>query len=686
MHRATLFGLALAAGVTTNLRAQELIPRELLFGNPERAAPVLSPNGAYLAFLAPVRGVMNVWVAPRGNLAAAKPVTGDTGRGITEFFWAHTNQHLVYLQDKNGDENYRAYSLNTATGRVVELTPVDGVRAQVQEVSPKHPTEVLIGLNDRNPQLHDTWRVNLVSGERKLVLENPGFVGVTTDDELNVRFAMAMQPDGAVAVLRRDGEQWLPFITIPQEDLLTSSMLGFTKDLRQVYLVDSRGRDTAALTLLSIADGRQTVLAEDARADVASVMLHPTERTLQAWSSTYTRTDWRAVDPEVAADLAYLRQACGGDIAISSRSLDDRRWVVTDYAADGPVRWYLYERDAARPSGRRIGGPGRRVADSEGPGRLTYLFCNRPELEQLTLAPMHAPVVRSRDGLDLVCYLTLPVGSDPDGDGRPDRPLPTVLWIHGGPWARDSWGYNPVHQWLANRGYAVMSINYRGSTGYGKRFLNASDREWGGKMHDDLIDVVDWMVAQKIANPAQVAISGGSYGGYATLVGLTFTPDVFACGVDLVGPSNLVTFLQTVPAYWKPLLDIFYRRIGDPTTEEGRAFLLSRSPISKLDQLRRPLLIGQGANDPRVNRAESDQVVAALRQRNVPVTYLLYPDEGHGFARQENNLSFFAAAEAFLAQYLGGRVEPIGDDFQGSSVQVLQGGEHVPGLSAATGR
>jgi dipeptidyl aminopeptidase/acylaminoacyl peptidase len=283
-----------------------------------------------------------------------------------------------------------------------------------------------------------------------------------------------------------------------------------------------------------------------------------------------------------------------------------------------------------------------------------------------------------------VSYLSLPPGSDRNGDGRPDKPLPMVLNVHGGPWARDDFGYHPEHQWLANRGYAVLSVNYRGSTGFGKKFLNAADKQFGAKMHDDLIDAVEWAVREGVAQRDKVAIYGGSYGGYATLVGLTFTPDTFACGVDIVGPSSLVTLIESFPAYWTPILEAtWYRRVGDPRTEEGKQFLLSRSPITKVDQIRKPLLIAQGANDPRVTQKESDQLVAAMKGRNIPVTYAIYADEGHGFARPENRTSFYAITEGFLAKCLGGRQEPFGKDLAGANLKVPDGAAFVPGLADA---
>ncbi|MCC6522137.1 MAG: S9 family peptidase, partial [Polyangiaceae bacterium] len=353
-----------------------------------------------------------------------------------------------------------------------------------------------------------------------------------------------------------------------------------------------------------------------------------------------------------------------GDFDVTSRSDDDARWVVAYVVSDGPVRYYLYDRKAKK-------------AD--------FLFTSQKALEGLPLAKMHPRVIGARDGLSLVSYLTLPAGTDPDGDGVPTAALPLVLYVHGGPWARDFWGYNPAHQWLANRGYATLSVNYRGSTGFGKKFVNASTFEWAGKMHDDLVDAVKWAVDQKIARPAEVAIMGGSYGGYATLVGLTFTPDLFACGVDIVGPSNLITLLNSIPPYWTPQIELFTSRVGDHRTEAGRKLLTERSPLSHVDRIKKPLLIGQGANDPRVKQAESDQIVKAMKDKEIPVTYVLYPDEGHGFNRPPNRTSFFAVSEIFLAQCLGGPYEPVGSDFKGSTISVPAGAEQIHGLPAALG-
>jgi dipeptidyl aminopeptidase/acylaminoacyl peptidase len=411
-----------------------------------------------------------------------------------------------------------------------------------------------------------------------------------------------------------------------------------------------------------MASGQTTVLAQDARVDAENAIAHPKTGVVQAVAFNYDRVRWEVVDPAIAGDLEFLKTVTDGEINVLSRTVDDSRWTVAYVKDNGPVRFYLYDR------------PQRKA---------TFLFTNRPMLESAKLASMHAREIKSRDGLTLMSYLTLPVWTDPDGDGVPAAPLPTVLYVHGGPWGRDTWGYNSMHQLLANRGYAVLSVNFRASTGFGKKFLNAGNREWAGKMHDDLIDAVNWAVAGKIADVKQVAIMGGSYGGYATLAGLTFTPDVFAAGVDIVGPSNLVTLLSTIPPYWAPQIELFTTRVGDHRTPEGRKFLESRSPLTLVDRIKKPLLIAQGANDPRVKQAESDQIVGAMKAKNIPVVYALFPDEGHGFARPENNVAFMAIAEAFFAQHLKGRAEPIGDAFQGSSVTVPHGKELVPGVADA---
>ena len=640
-----------------------IIPRKVLFGNPDKIQPSLSPDGVHLAFLAPVDGVLNIWVGPADDPDAARPVTHDRGRGIQEYFWAYTNKHILYIQDRDGDENWRIYSLDISNGRVQELTPLTGVQARIYNISHKFPSEILIGLNNRDARLHDVYRLNIETGELTLIVENTeNFFDFLSDDMYNVRFAMRSTADGGMEMLKAVKGRWELFIRISQEDSLTTVPLGFDKSGKILYMFDSRGRDTSALVALDLESGSQQVLFETPKADVSDVLIHPTERTVQAVAFTYERKHWHVLDTALADDFEYLQTVANGDIEVVSRTLDDRFWVVAYEVDNGPIRYYLYNRSQKQ---------------------ARFLFTNRKALEGIPLAKTYPVFIPARDGLTLVSYVTLPVWSDPDGDGRPSQPLPMVLLVHGGPWGRDRWGYEPVRQWLANRGYAVLNVNFRGSTGFGKKFINAGDREWGGKMHDDLVDAVQWAISEKIADPNRIAIMGGSYGGYATLVGLTFTPELFACGVDICGPSNLVTFMNSIPPYWAPMIELFKKRVGDHTTEEGRQFLLSRSPLTYVDRIRKPLLIGQGANDPRVKQSESDQIVQTMQAKNIPVTYVLFPDEGHGFVRPENRLAFFAVAEVFLAQHLGGRYEPIGDDLKGSSIIVPVGDKEIPGLSEA---
>ncbi len=646
-----------------------LIPRDLLFGNPERVSPQLSPDGKTLAFIAPKDGVLNVWVvAADQDVATAQAVTNDSTRGIRGFSWAYTNKHILYSQDIGGDENWRVYSVDIASKRVVDLTPKTGIAARVDGLSAKYPTEALIAMNDRDPQLHDLWRMDIATGAAKLVFENKQNIAyVFSDDDFTPRLGLVTLPDGSNEYrdlkAKPDANGAHPaWLTVPFEDAETTVPLAFEVTGKTLYMLDSRGRDTAALFAIDFKSKKATLLHEDARADVQGSTWHPKTGKVQAASVNYERSTWHVIDKAVAPDFEALAKVGDGELEIVSRTLDDKVWLVALVASDAPVRYYRYDRTKKTTA---------------------FLFANRPALDNVKLAKMHSRVLKSRDGLSLVSYLTLPKGSDPDGDGVPAAPVPMVLSVHGGPWGRDVYGLDAETQWLADRGYAVLSVNFRGSTGFGKRFLNAANLEWAGKMHDDLIDAVAWATSSGIAAADKVAIMGGSYGGYATLVGLTFTPDVFACGVDIVGPSNIETLLASIPPYWAPMIAFFNTRVGDASTPEGKQLLAERSPVHKADRITRPLLIGQGANDPRVKQAESDQIVTAMVAKNIPVTYVLFPDEGHGFARPENRVAFNAVAETFLAQCLGGAYEPVGDDFKGSSITVPNGAANVYGLEAA---
>lgn len=654
------------AAATAPPKEVELIPRDTLFGNPERANVMISPDGKHLSWIAPVDGVMNVWVAPVDDPSAGRAVTSDKARGIRRYFWSYRTDTLLYLRDTGGDEDFHLFSVDLASGQSRDLTPFPKTTAMVSGVSHQHPDTILVGMNDRDPKWHDLYKVDLASGQRTLVEKNTQQIGeYISDGDYALRYASRSRPDGGMDILKRAGNGWETSDDIPFEDVMTTHPLGLTQDGATLYLADSRKRDTSAVYAIDTASGERSLLAEDARADIGDGLADPRTGQLQAVSVNYLREEWKPLGDSIGADLKTLEAIGPGEVGINARTLDDRTWIVAYSAAESPVVYYRYDRaDGAE-------------------GKLTRLFSGRPALEGKPLVPMWPQQIKSRDGLDLVSYLTLPAGADANKDGKADAPVPLVLLVHGGPWGRDSYGFSSSDQWLANRGYAVLSVNYRGSTGFGKKFTNAGDGEWAGKMHDDLIDAVQWAVGQGITTADKVAIMGGSYGGYATLVGLTFTPDTFACGVDIVGPSNLNTLLATVPPYWASFFEQLARRMGDPRTDAGKAWLTERSPLSRVDAITKPLLIGQGANDPRVKQDESDQIVNAMTDKKLPVTYVLFPDEGHGFHRPENSKAFNAVAEGFLGQCLGGRVQPVGSDLTGSSITVPTGADKVPGLAEA---
>ena len=611
----------------------ELIPRTVLFGNPERVTPHISPDGTRLAWIAPQDGVLNVWVAPIGAAGvdwdAAAVVTADTDRGIRFCAFARDDRHLLYIQDTGGDENWRLYDVDLETMARRDLTPFDGIQARIIATRKSHRDEVLVGMNQQNPQLHDVYRLDLVTGELTKLIDNPGYAGWIADEDMVVRGALAPHPDGSFDLLVRDSADadWRTLLTLPPDDVAASDVLSFSGDGTSLLAISSIGVDTGRLVRIDLASGDTQVLFEDPEADVAGALLHPDTRDPQVVLVLKDRIEYHVLDPALDADLKAIRALHSGDPMLAGRDEADTTWLIAFTDDAGPIQYFSYDRASRTGS---------------------FLFTSRPELERYELARMEPISFTARDGLTVHGYVTFPV----DG-GRAG--LPAVIDVHGGPQARDTWGWNPEAQWMANRGYMSVQVNYRGSTGYGKAFVSAGDREWGAKMHDDLLDAVDYVVQQGWADKDRVAIYGGSYGGYAALAGAAFTPDVFRCAVDIVGPSNLQTLLETVPPYWKPMIAQLYKRVGNPETD--KEFLWSRSPLSRARDIRIPLLIAQGANDPRVKQAESEQIVAALADAGIDYEYMLFPDEGHGFAKPENRLKFYAAAEKFLAKYMGGRFE-----------------------------
>ena len=646
-----------------DINTTELIPREILFGNPERIGVLISPDGKWISYSTALRGVLNVWITPVDNISNARPVTNDTSRGVKSYFWAFTNHHIIYRQDTNGDENWHIYAVNITSNETKDLTPFKNVSAYVQEVSYKFPQDLLIAINDRNPEYHDIYRINITTGEMHLVQKNDIFADIITDSDFRVRFAINVTSNGDEDIFKPAGNgSWEPYMKIKYEDSTTTGPIGFDKTGNILYMAEGRGRNTAAIESLNLVTKEVKILAEDQRVDPGIMMFHPVEETIQAVDFNYDRQNWTILDKSIKPDIDYLRKVAKGDLFVNVRTQDDSRWIVVYVMDDGPARYYLYNRNAKT---------------------ATFLFSANKAQENLSLSRMHFAVIKSRDGLNLTGYYTLPIWADKDEDGLPEKPLPMVLLVHGGPASRDVWGFSALNQLLTNRGYAVLSVNFRGSTGFGKNFTILGNREWGRKMQYDLLDAVNWSIESGIADPDKVAIMGGSYGGYAALAGMTFSPDVFVCGVDICGPSNLTSFLLTIPPYWKPTLEMQLMRTGDYRTEDGKKLLEERSPLLYVDNILMPMLIAQGANDPRVNKNESNQIVQAMQDKMIPVTYALYPDEGHGFIRPENKLSFYAVTEAFLSKHLGGRYEPIGSAFNGSSITVPVGAFEVPGLIEA---
>ncbi len=609
-----------------------IIPRKLLFGSPDRLAPQISPDGTKMAFLAPVNNVMNIWV---GSIEKDdfKPVTKNYQRGIGNYFWAQDNKQILYLQDVGGDENWHLHSINLETGSSEDLTPFDGVQTKLAEHDMHFPNDVILAMNLDNSQLHDIYHLDLSTRQLTKMAENSGnVVGWEIDTNLEVRGVFTTGTDGGYEFYIRDNNfEWKLLANWNIEDSQNIGVETFSKDNKYVYLRDSRNHNASRLIKIELETGNSEVIFEDPEYDVNHVMTHPESYEPQLISVAKARNETYIIDETIMNDVEKVAQLNPGDYVIYDRDNTDKKWVIGFTEDNAPASFYLYDRVKQK-------------------GKL--LFYTKPELSNYQLAEMEPFSFTSRDGLTIHGYITFPIGLE-------RKNLPMVLNVHGGPWLRDTWGYNPEAQWIANRGYICLQVNYRGSVGYGKNFLNAGNREWGGKMHNDLVDAVNWAVNQGYADKEKVAIYGISYGGYSALIGATFTPDTFCCAISVVGPSNLITLIKNIPPYWKSHLENLIKRVGDPETEEE--FLKSRSPLYKVDQIKIPVLIAQGANDPRVKRSESEQIVQAMEKRGIYYEYLLFPDEGHGFTKPENRIKFYAIAEKFLARFLGGRYEDISD-------------------------
>ncbi|MDX1870760.1 S9 family peptidase [Mycolicibacterium sp. 120266] len=609
---------------------------EEFFRPPDRTGATISPDGTRLAYLAPWRNRLNVWVQSLDTDEPPRCVTADDTRSVYLYRWTQDPRWLLYMQDTGGDEHWHVYrvDLDDPATPAVDLTPFPGVRANV-ELLKARPGKALVQLNRRNPELFDAYELDIASGELTLLAENPGTVVGWLSSQTGDLFSNTLTADGDIELSRWDpAAKTLRCIKIydGSDYPLGIHPIAVTPDGTGLWLGSNEGTDRTRLVRVDVATGTETEVDSHPTLELGAQLMLPapmilSSRTGELIGARYygERQVIHALDPEFAEVLGDVTALSDGDLATISADDNGRRWVVSFTHDRDPWATYLYDR-------------------STGEHRL--LFRPYPHLDPEALAPMRPVTIESRDGLDLHGYLTLPVGTEQTN-------LPLVLLVHGGPWARDCWGYQPDVQLLANRGYAVLQVNFRGSTGYGKAFVQAAIGEFAGKMHDDLIDAVDWAVQRGIADRDRVAIFGGSYGGYAALVGVTFTPDVFAAAIDYVGISSLPNFMRTLPNIARPFLaNNWHRYVGDPSDPAQEADMLARSPITKVDAIRTPLLIIQGANDSRVVQAESDNMVAALRARGVQVEYLVKDDEGHGFLNPDNQMDLYHAVERFLAQHL----------------------------------
>jgi len=631
-----------ATAISASAQLPAIIDREILFGNPEYAGAQISPDGKFISFVKPYKGTMNVWVKGFDEpFTAARPMTADAARPVRNYFWSRDSKYILFVQDKGGDENFNVYAVNPAerpaAGSDVpaarNITDAKGVRAMIQALPKSDPDVIYVGINDRDKAWHDLYKVKISTGERTLINENRDrYQGMVFDNTDKLRLATRAAQNGDTEILKigPDGKATKIYDCNSFE---TCAPIQFHKDNKRVYLRTNKGRvDLIELALMDAETGSVVKVESDplGKVDLGAVWFSDLSDTIEATVYEDDRKQIYFKDKKIEKIYGDIKKRLGDrDIDFQSATSDEQKFLVVSFSDVDPGTVWTYDVKSKN---------------------LSTLYQVRENLDRNALSPMKAVKYKSSDGLEIPAYLTIPKGSD-------GKNLPTVLFIHGGPWGRDSWGYSTYAQFLANRGYAVLQPNFRASTGYGKKFLNAGNNEWGQKMQDDITWGKKWLVEQGIADPKRVAIMGGSYGGYATLAGVAFTPDEYAAGVAIVAPSNLETLLQSIPPYWEAIRTTFYKRMGDPNTPEGLAQMKRQSPLTSADKIKTPLLVVQGANDPRVNKRESDQIVYALQKRNYPVEYLVAPDEGHGFARPVNNMAMIAASEKFLARHIGGRFQ-----------------------------
>lgn len=632
--------------------AATLVPREVLFADPDNSLVKLSPDGQYVSFLAPFQGGLNLWVAPLADTTQARPLTQHQ-QPIHDYEWSADSAQLLYLQDNGGDENWQLKGVHIVTQAHKDYTP-QGLQARLLQLSHDAPNHVVLSLNQRDPQFHDAYRCDLSTGELTCLYENNAYWDFIVDHHLQVRAGIKIDAVGGAYVDLQDPDE-TTWVRLSQLDLLAlyyypRLKMGFSSDNTTLYVAQSLKSNTAGLCALNTQTGELQMLGIDPKADLYEVLFDPITKTPLALAVMTDRKQWIVLDDNVAHDFAFLNTFDTGDLAIVGQSRDNQSWIVAYSHDNGPIQYYHFDRAQQQAS---------------------PLFSSGESLKDYALTPMYAKQIPVQDNLRCMSYLSIPLEQDVHGNGIPKEPLPLILLVHGGPHYRDFWGFNPWHQWLANRGYAVLSVNYRSSTGFGKAHMQAGNGEWGGKIQQDILDAKAWAIEHRITTQDKVAIMGRSYGGYVTLAGLTMTPEAYCCGIDMVGFANLETLLAHVPPYWKVVRKAFIEMLGcDPDTPEGKTFLAERSPIHYADRIQRPLLIAHGGNDPRVLHSESDHMAQAMQRNAIPVTYVVFPDEGHQLSQPANREVFHGLAEAFLAKHLGGRCEPLERD-HASSMQII---------------
>ncbi len=617
-----------------------IIDREIFFGDPEISGAQLSPDGKYITFIKPFKNVRNIWIKERKEaFEKAHPLTADTTRPIPGYFWSQDSKYVLYVQDKGGDENYRVYAIDpTVAGDPVpparNLTPQEKIRAMIIDVPRVKPNEIIVGLNDRDPQLHDVYRIDLTTGERTLIRKNlENIAGWQTDLNGDLRLGVRQTNDGGMEILKIVDTALTSIYTVTADESVDP--IRFTPDGNSFYIETNKGDalDKTQLELFDLKTGTTKLVEKDPKNEVDFGMALFSDVTNELLATVYQGDVIRVYPKEKYFAKSYnqlKKHFPNGNIGIGSTTKDENLWLVSVSSDVDPGSTYLFDRKT---------------------GKVELLYKSRPNLPSKYLASMTAIRYTGRDGMEIPAYLVLP-------KGIPSKKLPTIVFPHGGPWSRDYWGYNGTAQFLANRGYAVLLPNFRGSTGYGKKLLNAGNKQWGtGSMQHDITDGVQYLIKKGIADPKRIGISGGSYGGYATLAGLTFTPDLYAAGFDIVGPSNIITLLNSIPPYWAPMKKTFAVRVGDKDDPKDKEMLEKQSPLNSAQNIKAPLFVVQGANDPRVKKAEADQIVVALRDLGRQVEYIVAPDEGHGFAGKENRIAMYTAMEQFFAKHLNGRVQ-----------------------------